>query len=163
MHGVKEELPEGKNFGERLRWLRKKTGHSLEHFGKLVGFDQSYLSRLERGLATNPSADFVLRVCAFYQVNPEWLRTGTGPMDEYSPVGSQLDEDTQFQIAFTIFVEEMTVRQLLSCMRKVLTNTAITERAKIFWVKMLGHWVDVKLQLEEKDAKQAEAVPTTGE
>ena len=47
-----------KNFGYRVRELRKATGLSQEAFADKVGFARTYMSRIETG-AANPSLDAI--------------------------------------------------------------------------------------------------------
>ncbi len=64
--------------GQRLKWLRKSHFLTLEDFAGKCGVDKSYISRLERGLAKNPSAALVSRVCATFNVTDGWLLEGEG-------------------------------------------------------------------------------------
>src|ERR1035437_1957694 len=63
---------------ERLRWLRDNVGQSMEAFGAEIGFDKSYLSRLERGESGSPSARFIDAVCSKYPISRQWLLEGKG-------------------------------------------------------------------------------------
>jgi len=65
-------------FAVRLRWLRKKCRLTLEHFGKIVRSTPSYLSRLERGINTNPSPILVQQICQNFNMNESWLLKGEG-------------------------------------------------------------------------------------
>lgn len=38
-----------KNFGDRVRKLRDEAGYSQESFADVVGFDRSYMGKVERG------------------------------------------------------------------------------------------------------------------
>ena len=51
-----------KQFGERVRTLRKRKGLSQEAFADLVGLDRTYISGIERGIR-NPSL-FCLKILA---------------------------------------------------------------------------------------------------
>lgn len=64
--------------GERLKWLRGRFQQSLEAFGAEIGFDKSYLSRLESGKNCNPSEEFLEAVCGRYLVSRKWLESGEG-------------------------------------------------------------------------------------
>ena len=72
------KLPNLKTLGERLRWVREGMGLSLEAFGAAIGYDKSYLSRLESGKTANPSADFIESVCNKFMVLRDWLLAGKG-------------------------------------------------------------------------------------
>ena len=73
-----EKLHNLKTFADRLRWVREGMGLSLEAFGAAIGYDKSYLSRLEGGKAANPSADFIESVCNKFMVLRDWLLAGEG-------------------------------------------------------------------------------------
>ncbi len=51
-------IPLRKQFGQRIRELRKESGYSQEAFADHCGFARSYMSRIERGGA-NPSLDAI--------------------------------------------------------------------------------------------------------
>ena len=53
-------------------------GLSLEAFGAAIGYDKSYLSRLESGKTANPSAAFIESVCNKFMVLRDWLLAGKG-------------------------------------------------------------------------------------
>ena len=55
---VEVKIPLRKQFGLRVKELRKATGLSQEAFADRCGFVRSYMSRIERGKA-NPSLDAV--------------------------------------------------------------------------------------------------------
>jgi transcriptional regulator with XRE-family HTH domain len=67
-----------KTLGERLRWVREGMGLSLEAFGAAIGYDKSYLSRLESGKTANPSAAFIESVCNKFMILRDWLLAGKG-------------------------------------------------------------------------------------
>lgn len=66
------------DFGARLKSIRKASQITLEAFAEKCGFDKSYMSRLERGLASKPSLDFIEKVCQVFSVSRAWLEFGTG-------------------------------------------------------------------------------------
>lgn len=51
-------------FGEYLRFHRVQAGLSVRGLATLVGVDHVYISRLEQGQKTNPSADVLVRIAA---------------------------------------------------------------------------------------------------
>ena len=88
------KLPNLKTLGERLRWVREGMGLSLEAFGAAIGYDKSYLSRLESGKTANPSADFIESVCNKFMVLRDWLLAGKGQpvmQDAIVRVSSEVD------------------------------------------------------------------------
>ena len=63
----------------RFKLLRKTLNISQEDFGKAIGLTKSGISSLESG--TRSLNDKHIRMLQLsYNVNPEWLRNGTGDM-----------------------------------------------------------------------------------
>jgi transcriptional regulator with XRE-family HTH domain len=136
-------------FADRLKRLRAERSSTLQQLSTKLGCDRSYLSRLETGKAKNPSVDFLRRAAAVLGVNEQWLELGVGT-PHLSPVGSELEENTQFLTAFTVLAEQMTYEQLLRCAYNFSRNPALSERSRRFWVKMLAPWIAVKVNLAKK-------------
>lgn len=65
--------------GERVRELRKTLGLSGEKFGEKIGLKRNSLSQIETG-KNNLSEQSILAICREFNVNEEWLRSGTGEM-----------------------------------------------------------------------------------
>lgn len=67
------------NSGERIKWLRKELGLTLDKFGEKVGVGKTAISKLEKG-ENNLSDQMALSICREYGVNEDWLRSGAGEM-----------------------------------------------------------------------------------
>ena len=65
--------------GERVKELRKALGLSGEKIGEKIGVTRSAISDIERG-RNGLSDSNILAICREFNVNEEWLRTGTGEM-----------------------------------------------------------------------------------
>ena len=65
------------NFGDKLRNLRKTREIGLRELSARLGYDRSYLSRIENG-SVNPSADLVRSVAKFFKVPERELRVFAG-------------------------------------------------------------------------------------
>ena len=65
--------------GERVKELRKALGLSGEKFGEKIGLKRNSLSQIETG-KNNLSEQNILAICREFNVNEEWLRSGTGEM-----------------------------------------------------------------------------------
>jgi XRE family transcriptional regulator of biofilm formation len=59
--------------GTRIREIRTKQRISLSELAQRAGFAKSYLSSIERNLQINPSVEFVKKIAAALQINPEVL------------------------------------------------------------------------------------------
>lgn len=64
---------------ERIKILRKALGLTLEKFGINLGVTKAAISKIEKG-ERNITDQMFLAICREYNVNPDWLRTGTGEM-----------------------------------------------------------------------------------
>ena len=69
----------GDKMNERIKLLRKTLKLSGEKFGEKLGVKRSAISDLETG-RNNLSEQMLLAICREYNVNEEWLRTGSGDM-----------------------------------------------------------------------------------
>ncbi|MDR2619292.1 MAG: helix-turn-helix domain-containing protein [Treponema sp.] len=86
---------------ERLKLIRKKLGLNQTEFARLIGLKQTALSMIEVG--TTPLTDKNVKlICATFNVNEEWFRTGAGEMFGSSPyvrelldIFGRLSPDTQ--------------------------------------------------------------------
>ena len=64
---------------ERIALIRKTLGLTQEDFGKEIGLSQNYIWMLEKK-NRNPSDRTIADICEKFNVNEEWIRTGTGEM-----------------------------------------------------------------------------------
>ena len=64
---------------ERIKELRNILGLSAEKFGARLGVTRSAISRIENGVV-NVTEQMLIGVCREFNVNEEWLRSGTGTM-----------------------------------------------------------------------------------
>lgn len=64
---------------ERVKELRSMLNLSTEKFGSRVGVTRSAISRIENGVV-NVTEQMVKSICREFNVNEEWLRSGTGNM-----------------------------------------------------------------------------------
>lgn len=138
----------------RLKIARGACKWTLQALADKIGCGRSYLSRLETGKAKNPSTDFLRKASTVLGVSEPWLELGIG-MIEATPSPNQLEEDTQFLIAFTTFAEEMTVDQLLRCLGRLSQNPRLTDQSRMFWTKMIGPWFLVKVDAEKAALERA--------
>lgn len=64
---------------KRIRLIRKENKMSQEEFGKAIGIGKTSVSKLESG-ENNPSERTLMLICKEFNINENWLRTGTGEM-----------------------------------------------------------------------------------
>lgn len=142
------------SFGDRLKWVRTNFDLSLEGFGTVIGYDKSYLSRLEGGKTANPSIELIESVCAKYGVSRAWLETGQGKpitdqkvadlvrqMDAARLVTEMgtasralaLEDETCTIQVIRLLMKELPLREKLKKGLKVLEDPSITPAAKTYW------------------------------
>ena len=63
----------------RIRELRKELGLTQSEFGERLGLKQSTVTGYEAGTRA-PSDAIIFSICREFDVNEEWLRTGSGDM-----------------------------------------------------------------------------------
>lgn len=73
-----KKFPEGTTFGERLASVRRYLGLTMADFAGRLGYNKSYISRLERGISKRPSPKFIQSVCTTWLVSRGWMETGDG-------------------------------------------------------------------------------------
>jgi transcriptional regulator with XRE-family HTH domain len=64
---------------ERIREVRKKNNLTMEKFGERISISKVSVSRLESGI-NNPSEQTISLICKEFNVDENWLRTGSGDM-----------------------------------------------------------------------------------
>lgn len=82
---------------DRMKYIRKNLLHlSQEEFGEKIGISRSNVANIEVG-RINLTDRVISSICKEYNINEEWLKTGTGeiekpmlPEDEYSKAAAGL-------------------------------------------------------------------------
>lgn len=88
---------------KRLKELRNRLGLTQKEFGEKIGVTNFTISDIEKGKRTLTDRNMNL-ICEKYNVNKEWLETGSGemfrpvlPVDEFSQLLSEIEEsDDEF-------------------------------------------------------------------
>lgn len=74
--------------GDRIKCIRKIRNVTQTVFAKELGISQAYVSKLEQD-KENPS-DLLLKFIAYrYCINLEWLKTGTGDIENREGLGKE--------------------------------------------------------------------------
>lgn len=68
------------SLGQRLYALRKYRGLSLQDLANATGISRSNLNRYEHD-ASKPTAEFLKRLCTYYQVSSDYLLFGMKEAD----------------------------------------------------------------------------------
>lgn len=67
------------SIGFRVGDVIKTLGMKKVRFAERVGVDQSYMTKLTKGVG-RPSELLIAAICREFNVNEDWLRTGEGEM-----------------------------------------------------------------------------------
>lgn len=59
--------------GQQIRWIRESRGLSLTNLAKRCRISKAYLSQLENGHNSHPSAEFIVRICGVLGCSVEAL------------------------------------------------------------------------------------------
>ena len=81
--------------GERIRFLRKNLGLTQTQFGEKVSLKQAVIGQIEND-QRSATPRFIRDVCREYNVNEEWLTTGSGEMFREQTVCSTQGERIRF-------------------------------------------------------------------
>ena len=65
--------------GERIKILRTEMKMTLEKFGSRLGVGKTAISKIEKGERGLTDQMFI-SICREFNVNPDWLRDGSGEM-----------------------------------------------------------------------------------
>jgi HTH-type transcriptional regulator, competence development regulator len=109
-----------KHFGQVLREKRTAKGHSLRKFAELVGISPTYLSQVEQGTISPPTADRVQRMAEILGENADDLvaLAGRVPKDLPKIIREQPQEMATFlREASGLSAEQ--IQQLISHARKL--------------------------------------------
>ena len=150
-------LHKQQTLAERLRWLRENVGQSMEAFGAEIGFDKSYLSRLERGESESPSSRFIDAVCSKYPISREWLEQGTGDpipngavenatkavdwakISSHMSLAAKTMESVEGELStvevLRLIMRDMSPRERIKKSLEIMQSPSIQPGAKPLWLK----------------------------
>jgi XRE family transcriptional regulator, master regulator for biofilm formation len=86
---------EGDMIGQKIKHLRQAKGYSITELGRLADVSKSYISQLERGMQTNPSLQFLVKVSAPLDTTVTYLLEDT-KLKKHED--SELDEEWKLLI-----------------------------------------------------------------
>ncbi|MFR2009972.1 MAG: helix-turn-helix domain-containing protein [Christensenellales bacterium] len=78
---------------ERIKQLRKTLGFTQQEFAERIGVKRNTIAQYETG-RNEPIGSVLNLICKEYNVNPDWLRNGSGEMF-IKPATFSLDEYAQ--------------------------------------------------------------------
>jgi XRE family transcriptional regulator, master regulator for biofilm formation len=83
--------------GRKIKRLRQKKGYSITELGRLADVSKSYLSQLERGLQTNPSLQFLIKVSKPLETSIDYLLQDTR---------AQIVEDNELDEEWKVLIQQ---------------------------------------------------------
>jgi transcriptional regulator with XRE-family HTH domain len=86
--------------GERVKQIRIALNLTTEKFGERLGVQRSAISKIEHDRCSLTD-QMTLLICKEFNVNEEWLRTGSGDMFVKIP-----EEDLYSKAAASVLVED---------------------------------------------------------
>lgn len=95
---------------ERIAQLRKELDLSMAKFGDRIGITRGSVNSIEKGI-NNPSEQTVMLICQAFNVNPMWLKYGTGdmflefPKSELDRIAQDYDLDETDKLILEIYLE----------------------------------------------------------
>ena len=97
------------NIGERIKWIRNRSGESQTEFANKMGISRSKLLKLESSNA-NPDADFLLElVNQGYSAN--WILSGELPIDTGTTQLSDNEERYIFLAGVVVSIIEKVLQE----------------------------------------------------
>lgn len=92
---------------DRIKELRKTLNLTMEKFGARLGVGKTAISKLENG-ERNLTDQMFKSICREFNVREEWLRNGSGKMQNPSPSDAldQLKRDYHLSEADCVMVEK---------------------------------------------------------
>lgn len=154
---------------ERIKELRKYLGLSQEDFGSKVGVTRSAVSKLEssdRGV----TEQMLILICREFNVNEEWLRTGSGGPDNMF-LKTQADELAELRQKYDL--DDLDVKIIMEYLKlqpeqrkifKVYLNNIVGSAAMDPQDEIEIKTAAYRQELEaEKHSETSEALPSTNE
>jgi XRE family transcriptional regulator, master regulator for biofilm formation len=83
--------------GKLIKRLREEKGFSITKLARLAGVSKSYLSQIERGLQSNPSLQFLMKVAVPLGTNLDYL-LGEAGLKRTLDLESDLDDEWKLLI-----------------------------------------------------------------
>ena len=158
---------------ERIRLLRtserlnQEEKMTMEKFGQRLGVQKSSISDIESG-RRNPTEAMQMAICREFDVNPEWLRTGEGPMFKEPSENQQItdfinriltDEPDGVKVRFISAVSKFTDRDWDTVLKVAKALVADQEAEEIRRRQQLHAELD--RQLDQELHQREESSPSS--
>lgn len=156
------------NIKKRIAQIRGYFNLSQEDFGKVIGFKQSHISRIESGV-TKPTEITINAIIARFPVNPKWLKSGEGEMlispEEYLQNGVDFIGKEKMAVGIVNLLKSPEFRDVnaLAGLHKILESGVPEEIAKYFryiinaWNQgdeKTRHWLEKQLEMAFREVKE---------
>ncbi|HIE4740808.1 TPA: helix-turn-helix domain-containing protein [Clostridioides difficile] len=101
------------DIGKRIKILIEKENIKQVEFAEKIKVDQSYISKLLSSKSTLiPSERVVDDICQKFNVNKEWIETGTGKMYIENKCSRNISEATDLLMELSIEFHECAINQI---------------------------------------------------
>ncbi|EGT4205780.1 XRE family transcriptional regulator [Clostridioides difficile] len=101
------------DIGKRIKILIEKENIKQVEFAEKIKVDQSYISKLLSSKSTLiPSERVVDDICQKFNVNKEWVETGTGEMYIENKCNRNVSEATDLLMELSIEFQECAIKQI---------------------------------------------------
>ena len=130
----------------RLKLLRKKLGKTQTEFGAAIGLKQRTISEIESGSANLTERNFN-SICDKFNVNPEWLRHGTGEMFLPEKLDTYLDK---------VATKKNLSPQDKALIKSVLDLPPEARKAFVVWAERLAGALRVQDSVKEDERRALE-------
>lgn len=155
------------SIGYRLKELRQTANLTQRALAEKIGISPAAIGRLESEGDYVTSRPTIIALAQVFHCDPDWLETGRetkveGPKNpteavekkallasDVPPWGKQLEEDTQMTAAIHMICRRLTSQQLAQLAQEVIKSPSMTEKVKVFWVKIFSQWLITRMDLEE--------------
>ncbi|MCI8770014.1 MAG: helix-turn-helix transcriptional regulator [Lachnospiraceae bacterium] len=143
------------SIGEQIRYLRKEIlNKTQKEFGIQIGLKPNSVSDIESG-KNKPTKQTIKSICREFNINEEWLRTGTGEMKG----DNNLEERFLSNISNLKHTDDETIVRWVNAVAE--TNPAVLREIEKFMRKVIGIEEDARFfesaSLERTIDKKVEA------
>lgn len=159
---------------ERLKELRKELSLNQEEFANKLKIGRSTIANYEAG-TREPVASVLSLICQTWNVNEDWLRTGSGEMfvelpkdDEFQRLieASMKEESGELKRRLAMAVMKLTPQQIRACTDWIKENFNLTEakpsaadqQEEIIRQKVASYEQELRKELESKEESEASQI-----
>lgn len=132
----------------RIKELRKELSMSQVEFAKNLGVTNAHISKIEKG-GTVPSDALIKLISKEYQVNENWLKTGTEPIFIYEVMDRTEEKLINATTTFNNLLssDSYIIRELAAdlefCFSNITDVSTLDENQKIEYLSIVRNMLDL--------------------